>query len=316
MRRILVTGGTGFVGSHLCAALVRKEFAVRAAVRAGRRAPCDDVRTVGDFGGEVNWQPVLEGVDVVVHLAARAHVSQGVNSSDRTYMEVNAHATRALAEAAATAGVMRFIYVSSAKVNGESTCVLPFTASDDVHPRGAYANSKWLGEKYVKDVGRSSGMECAIVRPPLVYGPGVKANFHALMRWVDMGVPLPFKGVRNSRSLISLWNLTDFLASLATRCEPAAGTWMVSDDHDLSTSMLVELIGRAMGRRVRLFKVPEWVLQVGASAMGLRASLDKLYGSLTVDIKATTLLLGWRPVISVQEGIARTVEAYLEAREV
>lgn len=302
------------MGRHVCAALAHRGFLVRAAVRGEGRAPCKDVFTVGDLSGAVNWRPALEGIDVVVHLAALAHAR--ARSGNTTYIAVNAHATRALAQAAATAGVMRFVYVSSVKVNGESTPDLPFRASDDANPRGLYAQSKWLGEQYVKDVSAVSEMECTIVRPPLVYGPGVRANFLALMRWVDMGVPLPFRGVRNSRSLISLWNLSDFLVLAATRRESAVGTWMISDGHDLSTSALVELIGAAMGRRVRMFTLPDWILRAGASTMGLDASLERLYGSLTVDIGATTLSLGWRPVVSVQEGIERTVKAYLEARRV
>lgn len=313
MRRILVTGSTGFVGRHLCAALARKDFAIRAVVRGSRGAPCGDVFRIGDLGEKVNWDPALKGVDVVVHLAARAHEGRMKGDSQR-YMEVNAHGTRMLAEAAAGARIRRFIYVSSVKVNGESTSLLPFSGSDEVHPLGIYAESKWLGEKYLKRVAAASGMECVVVRPPLVYGPGVKANFLALMRWIDSGLPLPFGGVHNSRSLVSIWNLSDFLVCLASRSEPPVGTWMISDGRDLSTSALVEIIARAMERKVKMFRVPEWLLRSGAALMGFRAAVDKLYGSLVVDMGVTSRSLGWQPVMSVEDGIARTVDAYLEAR--
>lgn len=313
MSRVLVTGGTGFIGAQLCAALMASGFRVRAAVRPGRSAPagCAETVTVGRVDGDTDWSRSLEAIDGVVHLAARAHVTGDSSSNAKEYFATNADGSRALAAQSARMGVRRFLYLSSIKVNGQSTSDRPFSVADEVHPDGVYGQSKWLGEQYVRDVAASSGMECAIIRAPLVYGPGVKANFLALMRWIDKGWPLPLGAIRNARSLVSSWNLIDLIITLLHLSRPADGTWMVSDGHDLSTPALIELIATAMGRRARLFGVPPSVLSSLGVLGSLGGSLERLCGSLTVDISETVRVLGWNPPVRVEDAIDRTVRAYL-----
>jgi UDP-N-acetyl-alpha-D-quinovosamine dehydrogenase len=312
MVRVLVTGGSGFVGSELCRSLAEQGFRVRAVVRDGNRTPmgCDDVSVVEGIDSATQWSRPLDGIEAVVHLAAKAHVTRG-DSQIAEYVEVNANATKCLAYAAVRAGVRRFVYLSSIKVNGLSTTDRPFRADDEVRPDGPYGYSKWLGERHLVEASAGTGMEAVIVRPPLVYGPGVKANFLALLRWVDRGWPLPLASVQNLRSLVSIWNLTDFIATLLRHSQSAAGTWLVSDGNDLSTPALIELIGSAMKRRVRLLAIPTSILRAVGAAMGVRSAVERLCGSLAVDMSATSGAFGWKPVISVEEGIDRTVSAYL-----
>lgn len=312
MVQVLVTGSSGFVGSALCRSLAERGFSVRAVTRDRSRTPtgCDDVVVVKEMDGGIRWSRSLEGVDSVVHLAAKAHVTTGVSRLGE-YLEVNANATRCLAQAAARTGVRRFVYLSTIKVNGLATTERPFRADDDVRPDGPYGYSKWLGERYVVEASAGTGMEAVIVRPPLVYGPGVKANFLALLRWVDKGWALPLGSVRNLRSLVSMWNLNDFIATLLHHPRSAAGTWLISDGHDLSTPALIELIGDAMNRRVRLLRVPTSILRAVGGATGVRCTVERLCGSLTVDISATLGEFGWNPPVSVKDGIDRTVSAYL-----
>jgi UDP-4-keto-D-QuiNAc 4-reductase len=314
MTRVLVTGATGFVGSVLCELLAQSGYVVRAALRSERSLPgCIAEKVVtGDIGAAADLGAALAGVDAVIHAAARTHVLHDSPRNAELYTQVNARGTVLLAQAAAQAGVRRFVYLSSVKVNGEETA-RAYSADDEPCPQGAYGVSKWLGEKGLQEVASTTGLQAAIVRPPLVYGPGVGANFLRLLRWVDSGWPLPLGGISNRRSLVSVWNLCDLLARALTHPAAAGRVWMVSDGDDLST---VELIGRLatlMGRRVRLLPVPVGALRALAAVMGRAAEIDRLCGSLRVDITPTRRVLEWTPPVPLAEGLARTVGWYCTA---
>jgi nucleoside-diphosphate-sugar epimerase len=312
MKRVLVTGASGFVGTALCAALKRRGYLVRSALRTAR-APidgCEEI-VVGNIDSATDWSSALDRVDFVFHIAARAHNVGDSAENAALYTQTNAQGTLRLATSAAAARVHRLIYLSSAKVNGEENDGRPFTAADTPHPQDDYSRSKWLGEMHVQEVARSSGMEAVIIRPPLVYGPGVRANFLQLMRWVERGWPLPFEGIRNARSFVSIWNLTDLLVHTVEHPDAAGRTWMVSDGHDLSTSELIRHIGRALRRPVKLVRVPPWLLQAAAAAIGRADQMSRLTGSLTVDIVSTCRSLDWMPPLDVEQSLERTAAWYL-----
>ncbi|MFP4080718.1 MAG: UDP-glucose 4-epimerase family protein [Ectothiorhodospira sp.] len=251
----------------------------------------------------------MAGTDVVVHTAARAHVmADAITDPLSEYQRVNVDGTRALARQAAEQGVRRFVFISSVKVNGERTVPgAPFSSDDEPSPEDAYGVSKFEAEQALREIGAETSMEVVIIRPPLVYGPGVKGNFASMMRWVKKGVPLPLGAVNNRRSLVALDNLVD----LVTTCidHPAAnGVFLVSDGEDLSTRDLLRRVGNAMGRPARLIPVPPRLLEAGAVILGKRDVARRLLGSLQVDISKTRDVLGWEPPISVDEGLRRAVE--------
>lgn len=303
------------MGRELCGALAAAGLTVRGVVRAEGCAPaaCAETVVVKNVDGATQWSDALEGVEFVVHLAAKAHVTQR-SARGTEYMEVNANGTRALGVASAAAGIRRFVYLSSVKVNGSLTTDKPFSANDESHPDGPYGHSKWLGEKYLTEASARTGMDSVILRPPLIYGPGVRANFLSLLRWVDKGWPLPLGAVRNRRSLVSIWNLTDLVTTILRHSGSAAGTWMVSDGEDLSTPALIELIATAMRRRARLLPIPTGVLRALGSLAGFGGAMERLCGSLAVDMSGTCNAFGWSPPVSVEEGISRSVSAYLLGR--
>jgi nucleoside-diphosphate-sugar epimerase len=254
----------------------------------------------------------LDGVDCVVHLAARAHILGDASANAGAYFETNERGTQRLAVEAVRAGIRRLVYLSSIKVNGEETPIRPFTAADEPQPRDAYGTSKWLGEKHLFEVAAAARLEAVVIRSPLVYGPGVRANFLRLLRLVDKRVPLPLGAIANRRSLVSVWNLCDLLGNVLVNGMASGHTWMVSDGVDLSTPDLMRRIGRAMNRRVRLFPLPVGVLMLCGGLVGRRAEVRRLCGSLAVDISPTCERLGWSPPVSADEGIARTVGWYLQ----
>jgi UDP-glucose 4-epimerase len=311
MTRIVVTGATGFVGSILCDMLAQAGYIVRAALRSDRSVPGCIAETVviGDITATADLAAALEGADAVIHAAARTHVLHDSPANADLYMQINARGTLRLAEAAAQAGVRRFVYLSSIKVNGEETN-RAYTPDDEPCPRDAYGMSKWHGERFLQEVAARTRMEAAIVRPPLVYGPGVGANFLRLMRWVDGGWPLPLSSIRNRRSLVSVWNLCDLLLRVLTHPAASGRVWMVSDGDDLSTVELIRRLGKTMDRRVSLLPVPVGVLRAAAALTGRTAEFDRLCGSLFVDIKRTRHDLHWTPPLPVAEGLARTVGWY------
>jgi UDP-4-keto-D-QuiNAc 4-reductase len=313
MRRVLVTGATGFVGRSLCTTLSKTGCLVRAAVRKPTPVPegVSEAVVVGDIGSQTLWDEAVRDVDCVIHAAARAHILHDAPSNAGLYAETNAHGTRWLAQCAARAGVRRFVFVSSIKVNGEETVGRPYRASDEPQPRDPYGMSKLLGERAAREVASRTAMEVAIVRPPLVYGPGVRANFLRLMRWVDQQRPLPLGAVNNRRSLVSVWNLCDLLSRLATNSSSSPGIWLVSDDEDLSTPDVVRRLATAMGRKARLIPVPVFALRWMGALSGHGAEVARLCGSLVCDIAPTRETLGWLPPLTVDESMARTVEWYL-----
>jgi nucleoside-diphosphate-sugar epimerase len=305
---VLVTGATGFVGSEI----VRSLAATGARVRAAVRAPSTTIEgvdcvPVGDIAADVDWSRALAGVDAVVHAAARVHAMGAAARDERAFVAVNVTATERLARACATAGVRRLVFLSSVKVNGEATIDRPFTADDAPRPDDAYGRSKLEAERALFRIAAETGLEVAIVRPPLVYGPGVGANFARLMNLVRRGVPLPLGSVRNRRSLVGVWNLADFVVQVV-RADAAAGrVWMISDGEDLSTGDLVRRLAQAMGRSPRLVPVPVPVLRALGALTGRGAEVRRLIESLQVDATPATRELGWRPIVDVDTALRRTV---------
>ena len=312
MRQILVTGATGFVGRSVCHALAGLGFTVRAALHVERSLPEHVAQSVlvGDISQATDWGRALDGIDTVVHLAAKAHAMSPALASEQ-YQLTNAEGTEGLVRAAVRAGVRRFVYLSSIKVNGEGLADRAYTALDPPNPRDAYAISKWLGEKHVMEVEPTSPPARVIVRTPLVYGPGVRANFLRLLRWVEKGWPMPLGAIHNSRSMSSIWNLTHLLTQVVDHPGAAGKTWLVSDGLDLSTPELIARIGAVMGRRVRLLPVPVALLRIGGGLFGRAEEIARLCNSLTVDIAATRQQLAWSPALSVEESIRRTVRWYI-----
>jgi nucleoside-diphosphate-sugar epimerase len=315
MSRVLVTGATGLVGQSLCELLARQGFAVRAALRTARGLPACIAEgvVVGEIGPDTNWRAALEDVEFVVHLAARVHQPSQRALDPQVYDRINAYGTQRLATAAAAAGVRRLVYVSSVKVNGDGMGDHAYCAADPPDPQDAYARSKWLAEKLLLE-GRDAAHSVALVRPPLVYGPGVRANFLRLLDWVYRGRMLPLASVRNRRSLVSVWNLADLLVRLLTQPEAVGRLWMVSDGDDLSTPDLVRELAAAMQKPPHLIPVPPSLLQVAGRLTGRVGEVQRLCGSLRIDISQTRSALQWVPPLSAREGLARTVDWYLSAR--
>jgi len=308
--RIVVTGATGFVGRALCARLHADGHAVRAAVRApGAFLPAGVERAeLGPLGAQTRWEEALRGAEAVIHLAARVHVMHdGAADPLAEFRAVNVRATERLAEESARAGVRRLVFVSSVKVHGDESAT-PCREDSSPDPRDAYGVSKWEAELALARIGARTGLQTVVLRPPLVYGPGVKGNFLEMMRVVARGIPLPLASVENRRSFICLGNLVDALAACATHPAAAGGTFLVGDGEDLSTPELLRRSAEALGVRVRLFPVPRSLLEAAARCTGRSAAFARLCGSLTVDATAIGERLGWRPPFTVTEGLRQTAE--------
>lgn len=305
----LVTGASGFVGQVLCRRLHRDGIAVRGAVRT-LKVPQGETEhvAIGCLASETDLTTALRNVDQVVHLAARVHVMNDKSSDPwAEFRRVNVDGTVNLASQAAAAGVKRFVFLSSIKVNGEWTeAGRPFTADDIPAPEDPYGVSKYEAEQLLRQIAAETGMEVVIIRPPLVYGPGVKANFEAMMRWLARGVPLPLAAVtENCRSLVALDNLVDLIVTCLHHPAAANQTFLVSDGEDLSTVQLLKRMGAAMGFPARLFYLPPAMLKLGASILNKPSIYQRLCGSLQLDIAKTNQRLGWTPPLSVDEGLQR-----------
>lgn len=320
---VLVTGGTGFVGRAVLRRMVADSLRpgglrpVVAAVRgstvqaAVSRLP-DGVRQVrvGELAADTDWSACVRGVEVVIHCAARAHVmKEDVADPLAQYRTVNVQGTLALARQAAAAGVRRFVYISSIKVNGERTAPdAPFRASDPPAPEDAYGISKHEAECGLMELARTTGMEVVIIRPPLVYGPGVKGNFAIMVRWARAGIALPLGAVRNLRSLLALDNLVDFIALCADpRQSPRAANevFLLADGEDVSTPVLLRKMAMPYHAAPRLWPLPVGWLRWAARLLGRQAVADRLLGSLVVDSSKARDLLGWRPVVSMDEQLSK-----------
>lgn len=317
--RILLTGATGFVGGAVATRL--ESDAVHSLLLAMRSpsllsvfpSPSFETIVVPDLSSTTDWTSALEGRDVVIHSAARAHVmNDKAEDSLRAFREVNTEGTLALARQAAEAGVKRFIFISSIKVNGEGTpegC--PYTAFDAPAPVDPYGISKHEAEEGLKVITAESGMEVVIIRSVLVYGPGVKANFRTMMNWLTKGVPLPLGAIDNKRSLVALDNLVDLIVTCIDHPAAANQTFLVSDGEDLSVTQLLRRLGKALDTPVRLVPVPVWVLNTAAAVLGKRDVAQRLCGGLQVDIRHTCETLSWAPPVSVDEGLSAAAEAFL-----
>lgn len=306
---VLVTGATGFVGSALCAALPLQGLRVRRAVRASTRPGTDVV--AGHIDGTTDWTAALEGVDSIVHLAARTH--DALDPTFRRvddYRQLNVAGTRKLAEDAARAGVRRFVFMSSVKVNGESTHGEPFRESDVPHPQDAYGITKLEAEQVLHGLSQTSTMEIVVLRPPLVYGAGVKGNFLRLMGLLAKGVPLPFGSVRNRRSLIYVGNLVDAIVTALRSSEAAGRTYLLSDGAPMSTPDLLRRLGRALGRDARLLSCPSAVLRAAGAVTGRSQEMARLTGSLEVDSTRIARELGWTAPHLPEHGFRETADWY------
>lgn len=305
--RVVVTGSNGFVGRAAVARLAQSGFEVIPVIRQSEpgSAGVAGAISVTEIGPATTWYGKFEGVRAVVHLAARVHVmNDAVADPLAAFRAVNVEGTLNLARQAAAAGVSRFVFVSSVKVNGEATRPgQAFTELDAPDPQDPYGVSKHEAEVGLREIAQATGIEVVIIRPPLVYGPGVKANFAALMRVVRRGVPLPLGAIQNQRSLIALGNLVDFILTCTVHPKAANQTFLVSDGHDLSTTELIRGMALAAGVESRLLPSPVWALRAGAALVGKRDAFDRLCGNLQVDIGKARRVLGWVPPLSVNEGL-------------
>lgn len=305
--RLLITGINGWVASALAREARSRGHTVHGSARE-RTGP--DTFASGPLHSHTDWSEALAGTQAVVHLAARVHVmNEHEGDPLAAFRVVNTEGTLTLARQAAAAGVHRFVFVSSIKVNGESTAPgHAFRASDVPQPEDPYSWSKREAEDGLRALAAQTGLDVVIVRPPLVYGPGVKANFAALMRMVQRGLPLPLGAVvDNRRSFVALDNLVDLLIACIDNPAAANQTFLVSDDEDLSTADLLRRLGQAMERPARLLSVPPWLLQAGATLLGKHDIAQRLLGNLQVDINHTRETLGWTPLVSLDEGLRRAV---------
>lgn len=307
---VAVTGAGGFVGSFLCKRAYREGLLVRRVLRCQTAGDCV---AVGEIGPATDWSMALRDVQVVIHLASRVHVMRDqVAYPLAAYREVNTEGTLKLARQAAALGVRRFIYLSSAKVHGEETQAgRPLTEEDRPAPLDPYGISKLEAEQGLRALAAETGLEVVIIRPPLVYGPGVQANFLSMMRWLDRGVLLPLGGIHNRRSLVALDNLVDLIITCIDHPAAANQVFLVSDGEDLSTTELLRRTAAALGKPARLLPVPPRVLMQALKMLGKRELSRRLCGSLQVDISKARNLLGWNPPFSVDEGLRGAAQVFL-----
>jgi nucleoside-diphosphate-sugar epimerase len=316
---MLVTGASGFVGRAVCSRALSLGFRVKGSHRSPSSAELVPALVekfqIPSIDRESDWSRALAGVTIVVHLAGRVHVI-GDTDEDAlaTFREVNTLGTERLARMAVAAGVRRFVYVSTIKVNGEQTLTAAFTESDTPRPADAYAVSKLESEQNLRRIEAETGLEVVILRPPLVYGEGVGANFCRLIRLVEKGIPLPLMSVANRRSLIYVKNLADAVVTTATHPIAASQTYLVSDGEDISTADLIRYIANAMELPVRMFPCPLSLLRIAGKLVGKAEQVHRLLSSLALDSTKIRRETGWRPPHTMAAGLKETVEDYLISR--
>lgn len=314
IKNVLVTGANGFVGKKACAYLAAHGFVVKAAVRGLTGSLSSELQQikVGEIDGQTDWRQALEKVDAVVHLAARVHVMDDKTADPLAeYRKTNVEGTLNLARQALEYGAKRFVFISSIKVNGEySLPGQPFKALDMPNPVGGYGLSKYEAECGLKQLVEKSALELVIIRPPLLYGPGVKANFYSLLRYVDLGLPLPLGAIQNRRSLLSVQNLADLIRVCLTHPSAAGQTFLASDGDAVSTPELLRSIAKTMCKPARLINIPQSTLSTLFKITGKEALVQRLCGDLEVDASATCQRLDWRPPVTFLQALADTVADY------
>ena len=309
---MLITGAGGFIGRALCAKILAEGWQVRGTFRSevdiGRLPDGVEAVSIGSIDSDTKWDDALADIDTVVHLAARVHIMDD-NCFDplAEYRKVNVEGTKCLAVESANAGVKRFIFISSIKVNGEGRAAA-YNEDDEEAPEDSYGVSKWEAEQELHKISHTTGIEVVIVRPPLVYGPGVKANFMRLVSLVKLGIPLPFRYINNCRSLIYIGNLIDAIITCMTNPNAAGKTYLVSDGEDVSTPELIRRIGAASGKRALLLPVPVWIMRMAGRITGKSNEVERLVGSLTVDICKICRELEWKPPYAMKHGLRETAK--------
>ena len=315
--KIFVTGANGFVGRHLVGHLLEAGHEVTAAVRTAGAAPAGATESVIDtMGPDSEWAGLLEGHDAVIHLAARVHVMNDQATDPMAeFRRVNTNGTERLARSASDQGVSRFVSLSSIKVNGEATHGTPYTAADEPKPDDPYGMSKYEAEVALRAVERESGLDVVIVRTPLVYGPNVGGNFVKLLMLARRGLPLPLASVRNRRTMTSIWNLTDLLERAASDPDASGALVLAGDNVSPSTADLVRALSSAMGKFPRVFPFPQWMLVFAGKITGRSAVVSRLTDSLEVETGSSSTQWEWKPPLSFEDGIKRTVAWYSAVRE-
>lgn len=317
MKRVLITGATGFVGQAFTKQIVaRQDYTPIIAVRE-QLAQYSHLTQfiVPDLAEPIDWHSSLVNTDIVVHIAGRAHILKETASDPlQAFRKVNVEATIELAKQAMATGVKRFIFISSIGVNGNYN-QRPFTEQDTPNPEGNYAISKFEAEQALWQLTKDSAMELVIIRPPLVYGAGIKANFLSLVKWVYRGVPLPLGLVNNQRSFVNVDNLVDLMLTVLEHPQAANQLFLVADGEDLSTPQLLKAVAKAMDKKLYLLPIPVALLKIMAAMVGKKNMARQLCDSLQVDISKAKQLLGWQPPFSVQQGLAKTVQAFLRDKQ-
>ncbi len=317
--RLLLTGATGFLGAAIEKRLVNDaNHRLMLAVRRAASKSLLNTKSVlvGDLSANTDWSSALSDIDVVIHTAARVHVmNDKAGDPLEEFRKVNFEGTMALAHQAVQAGVKRFIFISSIKVNGEETLPgKPFTAADMPNSEDPYGVSKAETEEALLQLAASTGLEVVIIRPPLVYGPGVKANFYSMIKWVDKGVPLPFGAVNNKRSLVALDNLVSFIVCCISHPKAANEIFLISDREDVSTTELLKKVAKSLEKKSLLIPVPVSLMTLFSRLLGKGNVANRLFSSLQVDSSKAYELLGWSPVISMDEQLKKTAVAYLNEK--
>lgn len=318
MSNALVTGAGGLVGRALCAKMRADGWQVRGTVRSAK-PPTSlpngvEPLVVESIGPKTDWSKASAAVDTIVHLAARVHVMNDTAADPLTeFRKVNVEGTESLAREAAKSGVRRLIYVSSVKVNGEGG-QKPYCETDKPCPLDPYGQSKLEAEEVLKKVAAETGLEVVILRPPLIYGPGVRANFLRLLNWVERGIPLPLGSVYNQRNMIYLGNFVDCIMTCLQHPKAGGQTFLVSDGEDVSTSNLIRVMAEAMGKKARIFPFPQRLLNMLGKITGKTGEIERLTGSLCVDSSKIKETLGWQPPFSLADGIRETVRWYMAQR--
>lgn len=317
-QRVLVTGATGFVGRALCTSLLADNYFVRGAVWRDEQLTTSNLPAsvesvyVDSLGPNTNWSMALAEIDIVIHLAARVHIMDDYSVDPlMEFRRVNTEGTVKLAQDAVTAGVKRMIFVSSIKVNGEETDI-PYAEDSPNHPTDPYGFSKWEAEQALREIESNTGIEVVILRPTLVYGPGVKANFLNMLRAVKRGLPLPFSSIVNQRSLIYIGNLVDALVICTIHSKAAGQTYLLSDGEDVSTPELIRRAAMALDVPVKLLPFPVSLMRFVGRLTGKRAAINRLTGSLTVDSSKIRRELGWQPPFAMEEGLQSTAQWFMK----